>query len=51
MEFETCDICGKQLSVNNGEDFFEEDDTGSHVFCEKHWVEYFQNNKMEGKEV
>ena len=40
MEYETCDICDKQLSINKCEDFFIEDENGAHVFCEKHWVEY-----------
>ena len=43
-EYETCDVCGKQLSINNSEDFFVEDEEGSHVFCEKHWLEYSEKN-------
>ncbi|WDL98149.1 hypothetical protein [Alicyclobacillus sp. ALC3] len=32
-----CDTCGCQLDGLRGEDFFVEDATGSHVYCEAHW--------------
>lgn len=35
--YERCDVCSKLLDINKVEDFFVEDDTGSHVYCEDHW--------------
>ncbi|WDL96909.1 hypothetical protein [Alicyclobacillus sp. ALC3] len=34
---EHCDTCGKSLDKSKGEDFFVEDATGAHVYCEAHW--------------
>lgn len=42
-EYEICDVCGKQLDINNSEDFFVEDEDGSHVYCETHWKEVYNN--------
>lgn len=38
VEYEQCDKCGKQLSVLNNEDFFEETEDGSFVYCEECWI-------------
>lgn len=50
-EYETCDVCGKQLSINNSEDFFVEDTEGSHVFCEKHWLDYSNQEKQKALDL
>lgn len=34
---ERCDTCGKSLDKSKAEDFFVEDESGSHVYCEEHW--------------
>lgn len=44
-EYEKCDSCGKLLILSLNEDYFEETENGSYVFCEKCWLEYKQQNK------
>ncbi|QIW89276.1 hypothetical protein Gp_2 [Bacillus phage vB_Bacillus_1020A] len=37
---ETCDKCGKSLSIEKSEDFFVETKDGSFIFCETHYLEF-----------
>lgn len=40
MVIEICDKCNVILHINKSEDFFEETENGSFVFCEKCWLEH-----------
>lgn len=36
-EYERCDSCCKLLVITNNEDYFEESENGTFVYCEKCW--------------
>lgn len=46
IEIVYCNVCRKELSIKNGDDFFIETDDSSYVLCEEHWLDFEKDNKL-----